>query len=233
MYNEEELFDGPRRGRMAQRGWHGRGGPGGHRRGGRMRRGEIRTALAGHTRRRARPRLRGDAAARGAQRRHLAAEPRLGLPHPAAVEDEGLVSSTERDGKRVFEITEAGRDGSAPTDQGRRWRPVRRGRQGLVVYGQLRETGWASCRHPPDREVGQRGADAASERDRAGRTQAAVPDPRRGLSSAGRLRRSTRVESASNFLGATSRYASSMMPATSSQSGSRSSRTPSQPRPPT
>jgi DNA-binding PadR family transcriptional regulator len=60
------------------------------------------------------------------------------------LEDEGLVRSTERDGKRVFEITEAGRaeaasrieqDGGAPWETtGRGSRP---GREARDAFGQL------------------------------------------------------------------------------------------------
>ena len=105
--------------------------PAGHRRGGRMRRGEIRTALAGRTRRRARPRLRGDAAARGAQRRHLAAEPRLRLPHPAAVAGR-RARHLDRAGRQArLRDHRSGPDRSDPPDRGRS--PVlRRGRQGVV-----------------------------------------------------------------------------------------------------
>ena len=60
------------------------------------------------------------------------------------LEDEGLVRSTERDGKRVYEITEAGRaeaasrveqDGGAPWETaGRGSRP---GREAREAFGQL------------------------------------------------------------------------------------------------
>jgi DNA-binding PadR family transcriptional regulator len=60
------------------------------------------------------------------------------------LEDEGLVRSTERDGKRVFEITEAGRaeatsrveqDGGPPWEtSGRGGRP---GREARDAFGQL------------------------------------------------------------------------------------------------
>ena len=233
MYNEEDLFDGRRRGRMAQRGWHGRGGPGGHRRGGRMRRGEIRTALLAHTRRRARSRLRGDAAARGA----AAAAPGGRAPAPS-------IPPCSIAGRRARHLDRAGRQARSSRSPKRAGpsspngpRSCRSGAPGRTtslvrVRATPRRRDRASCQASRQiAEVGQRGADPTRGRDRARRAQAALPAPRRGLSSRALCQRAS--SSASNFLGATSRYASSMMPATSSQSGSRSSRTPSQPRPPT
>ena len=161
MYNEEELFDGPRRGRMAQRGWHGRGGPGGHRRGGRMRRGEIRTALLSTL---------ADEPGHGYEVMQRLEERSGGTwrPSPGSVyptlqqlQDEGLVTSTERDGKRVFEITEAGRTelaertkvaGPAPWADDKAW---------SVFAAAARRRGGHLAGFASDREVGQRGADPA------------------------------------------------------------------------
>ena len=83
------------------------------RRGGRMRRGDIRTAVlailaeeAGHG---YEVIQRLEAKTEGAWR------PSPGSVYPTLqlLEDEGLVQSTERDGKRVYEITDAGREESA------------------------------------------------------------------------------------------------------------------------
>lgn len=55
------------------------------------------------------------------------------------LEDEGLVRSTERDGKRVFEVTEAGRAEAATRIEeagGSPWEQARRGGRG---HGELRE----------------------------------------------------------------------------------------------
>jgi len=138
MYNEHDRYEGRMRGRMNQRGWHGRGGPGGHRRGGRMRRGEIRTALLSAL---------ADEPGHGYEVMQRLEERSGGTwrPSPGSVyptlqqlQDEGLVTSTERDGKRVFEITEAGRTelaertkvaGPAPWTDDNAW----------SVFAQLRE----------------------------------------------------------------------------------------------
>ncbi len=97
---------GPRRGR----GWHDEGpdGPPWGRRGGRMRRGDIRTALLvvledgpGHGY---------DLIQRLEEKSEGAWRPSPGSVYPTLqmLEDEGLVRSTEREGKRTFELTEAG-----------------------------------------------------------------------------------------------------------------------------
>ena len=84
-------------------GWEGR------RRGGRMRRGDIRTAVLailveepGHGY---------DVIQRLEEKTEGAWRPSPGSVYPTLqlLEDEGLVRSVERDGKRVFEITETGR----------------------------------------------------------------------------------------------------------------------------
>ena len=81
---------------------------GGRRRGGRMRRGDIRTALLailveepGHGY---------DVIQRLEEKTAGAWRPSPGSVYPTLqlLEDEGLVRSVERDGKRVFEITDAG-----------------------------------------------------------------------------------------------------------------------------
>jgi DNA-binding PadR family transcriptional regulator len=135
MYNEQDTND-RRRGRMRERGWHGRGGP--HRRGGRMRRGEIRTALLatlaegpGHGY---------EVMQRLEEKSGGAWRPSPGSVYPTLqlLQDEGLVTSTERDGKRIYEITEAGRNeleqrtkdaGGPPWPTENQW----------SVYGQLRD----------------------------------------------------------------------------------------------
>ena len=138
MYNEEEQFDGPtplRRGRIDQRGWHGQGGPGGHRRGGRMRRGEIRTALLGAL---------ADEPGHGYEVMQRLEERSGGTwrPSPGSVyptlqqlQDEGLVTSTERDASRLRDHR-SGPHRARRADQGRRSRPLG-GRQGVVRFAQL------------------------------------------------------------------------------------------------
>ena len=124
------------RGRHRERegGW---GGP-------RMRRGQIRTALLA---------VLAEAPGHGydvmqnlEDKTGGAWRPSPGSVYPTLqlLEDEGLVRSTERDGKRVYEITEAGRaeaasrvehDGGAPWETaGRGSRP---GREAREAFGQL------------------------------------------------------------------------------------------------
>ena len=55
-------------------------------------------------------RLRNDHGGRGPHRRRLAPERRLDLPTLQLLEDEGLIEGTEAEGKRRFELTEAGRE---------------------------------------------------------------------------------------------------------------------------
>lgn len=107
--------------------------------GGRMRRGQIRTALLGEL---------AEAPGHGYELMQRLEEKsgRAWRPSPGSVyptlqmlEDEGLVRSVERDDKRVYEITEAGRaeyerraeeSGGSPWDEGERSRSPR---------GQLKE----------------------------------------------------------------------------------------------
>ncbi len=101
-FREEHGFRGRHRGD-----WDGR------RRGGRMRRGDIRTAVlvvlseeAGHGY---------DVIQRLEERTGGAWRPSPGSIYPTLqlLEDEGLLRSTERDAKRVFEVTDQGREEAA------------------------------------------------------------------------------------------------------------------------
>jgi DNA-binding PadR family transcriptional regulator len=97
-------------------GWRGRGrhrrgfGPGGPRRGGRARRGDVRAAILA---------LLGEQPMHGYQIIQELESRSNGLwrPSPGSIyptlqlfEDEGLVSASEVDGKRVFDLTTAGRE---------------------------------------------------------------------------------------------------------------------------
>ncbi|HUI47879.1 MAG TPA: PadR family transcriptional regulator [Acidimicrobiia bacterium] len=91
-------------------GWEGRGGWEGGRRAGRMRRGDIRTALLailveepGHGY---------DVIQRLEEKTGGVWRPSPGSVYPTLqlLEDEGLVRSVERDGKRVYEVTPQGRE---------------------------------------------------------------------------------------------------------------------------
>ena len=122
-------------------GGYERGRGGGHRRGrgGRMRRGEIRFALLAAL---------AEEPAHGYEIMQRLEEKSAGAwrPSPGSVyptlqmlEDEGLVRSTERDGKRVFELTDAGRaELGRRTDEagGPPWASER----ASAPYGQLRES---------------------------------------------------------------------------------------------
>src|SRR6195256_5823833 len=86
------------------------GWEGGRRRGGRMRRGDIRTALLailaeepGHGY---------DVIQRLEEKTQGAWRPSPGSGHPTLqlLEDEGLTRSLEREGKRVYELTDTGRE---------------------------------------------------------------------------------------------------------------------------
>ena len=129
-----------RRHRGRGRHWEREGGWGGPR----MRRGQIRTALLA---------VLAEAPGHGydvmqnlEDKTGGAWRPSPGSVYPTLqlLEDEGLVRSTERDGKRVYEITEAGRaeaasrveqDGGAPWETaGRGSRP---GREAREAFGQL------------------------------------------------------------------------------------------------
>jgi DNA-binding PadR family transcriptional regulator len=112
--------------------WHRR------RRGGRMRRGEIRTALLavlaeepGHGY---------EIMQRLEEKSEGAWRPSPGSVYPTLqmLEDEGLVRSIEREGKRVYELTEAGRTEAARRAEeagGAPWETDR----ASSSYGQLRE----------------------------------------------------------------------------------------------
>jgi len=132
------MYDDRRhRGRGRHRDREGWGGP-------RMRRGQIRTALLA---------VLAEGPGHGYDLMQTLEDKTGGAwrPSPGSVyptlqllEDEGLVRSTERDGKRVFEITEAGRaeatsrvehDGGPPWETaGRGARP---GREAREAFGQL------------------------------------------------------------------------------------------------
>ena len=104
------------------RGHRARLGGGGRRR---MRRGDIRRADPVGPRRGPGPRLRDHAPARGAQRRHLAAEPRFGLPDAADARGRGARSAPPR--RRRHADLRADRDRTR-RGRGRGQRPARRGR---------------------------------------------------------------------------------------------------------
>jgi DNA-binding PadR family transcriptional regulator len=110
MYEMDERGKRGPRAPRAGRGWRREGpdGPPWGRRGGRMRRGDIRTALLvvledgpGHGY---------DLIQRLEEKSDGVWRPSPGSVYPTLqlLEDEGLVRSTERDGKRIFELTDAG-----------------------------------------------------------------------------------------------------------------------------
>ena len=134
------------RGRMRERNGPIQGGRGhghgweGHRRGGRMRRGEIRTALLA---------VLAEAPGHGYEVMQRLEEKSGGVwrPSPGSVyptlqllEDEGLVRSTERDGKRVYELTDEGRAEATRRTEEAGGDPFAADRV-ASVYGQLRENG--------------------------------------------------------------------------------------------
>ena len=131
------------RGRMRERGGPMHGGRGHwepHRRGGRMRRGEIRTALLA---------VLAEAPGHGYEVMQRLEEKSGGAwrPSPGSVyptlqllEDEGLVRSTERDGKRIYELTEEGRAEATRRTEEAGGDPFAADRV-ASVYGQLRENG--------------------------------------------------------------------------------------------
>ena len=154
------------------------GGWGGGRR---MRRGDIRRAILFAARSDAGPRLRGHAPARGEQRRRLAPQPRVGLPHPPDARRRGLRAVRQRDGTRVYELT----DGRTETDGGSASRPgaappgmhgdgQRRQVRNEATFGQVA----AARQVTPGRQP--RTARACHRGPAAG-PQGALPDPRRGL----------------------------------------------------
>ena len=118
----------------------GRGHWEGHRRGGRMRRGEIRTAVLA---------VLAEAPGHGYEVMQRLEEKSGGVwrPSPGSVyptlqllEDEGLVRSTERDGKRVYELTDEGRaEATRRTEEA--GGDLFAADRVASVYGQLRENG--------------------------------------------------------------------------------------------
>ncbi len=152
---------GRRANRARERGdWGQHGGPP-WARGGRMRRGDIRTALLaalddgpGHGYELIQ---RLEAKSEGAWR------PSPGSVYPTLqlLEDEGLVQSTERDGKRVYEVTDAGRAEAATRigeAGGTPWEVA--GRDGRPS-GELREA--MGLLHLAAKQVGMAGTDAQRE----------------------------------------------------------------------
>ena len=169
--------EGPRRRRgMA----HGRGHQGRGR--GRMRRGDIRTAVLavlseepGHGY---------DVMQRLEDKTDGSWRPSPGSVYPMLqlLADEGLARSVERDGKRVYELTDAGRAETATADRGRRRHTVGSGepvRRELRPVARQRPA--AAHGRPPGGGVGTARTGRARGRDRARRTQAALRPPRRGL----------------------------------------------------
>jgi DNA-binding PadR family transcriptional regulator len=131
------------RGRMRERNGPIHGGRGhweSHRRGGRMRRGEIRTALLA---------VLAEAPGHGYEVMQRLEEKSGGAwrPSPGSVyptlqllEDEGLVRSTERDGKRIYELSDEGRAEATRRTEEAGGDPFAADRV-ASVYGQLRENG--------------------------------------------------------------------------------------------
>ena len=115
----------------------------------RMRRGDIRRAVLWALRP-ARPRLRVDAPARGAQRRRVASEPRLGLPDPADAGGRGTGPLRTARRHRTYELTDA---------------DARKRRRTLTTGGPLgrRERGRRTGSSPSARDrTGPAGGEAAS-----------------------------------------------------------------------
>lgn len=153
-------------------GWPG-GGPWGGRRGGRARRGDVRTAalllLAEE------PRNGYQIMQALEERSHGTWRPSPGSVYPALqlLEDEGLVRSTERDGRKLFALTDEGRryveergeDAPAPWDQmagdvsDDTWALIHTGREvGMAVF-QVMQTGSDAQRREAQRIL------AATRRD--------------------------------------------------------------------
>ena len=139
MYEETRGRRGPR-GSRAGRGWRHEGpdAPPWTRRGDRMRRGDIRTALLvvledgpGHGY---------DLIQRLEEKTDGAWRPSPGSVYPTLqmLEDEGLVRSTERDGKRTFELTEAGTAEAAERVAEAGGTPWELSGRGGRVHGELR-----------------------------------------------------------------------------------------------
>ncbi len=141
----------------------GPGGPRGrHGRGGRARRGDVRLAalllLAEEPRN-------GYAIMQELEQRTDGVwRPSPGSVYPALsqLEDEGLIRSTERDGNRVFEITDAGRQHLAerPDDAPAPWDAVGQGvpKEAFALFGQMRQLGAAAM------QVAQSGTPAQAEK---------------------------------------------------------------------
>ena len=108
------------------------------RRGGRMRRGEIRTALL--TALAEEPGHGYEIMQRLEEKSEGAWRPSAGSVYPTLqmLDDEGLVRSTEREGKRVYELTEAGRTEATRRTEEAGGPPWETGRADSA-YGQLRE----------------------------------------------------------------------------------------------
>jgi len=143
------------------RGRHGREAWAGGRRGGRMRRGAIRLALLA---------VLAEGAGHGYElMQRLEAKTGGGWrPSPGSVyptlqllEDEGLVRSEERDGKRVYELTDAGRAEAERRAEEAGGPPWDRGR-GSRAVGELREA--VGGLHVAARQVGHAADEARVER---------------------------------------------------------------------
>jgi DNA-binding PadR family transcriptional regulator len=154
------------RGERMRRGgpWaHGGGSDrfGGPWRGGRMRRGEIRTAVLA---------VLADEPAHGYQIIQTLEERSGGMwrPSPGSVypmlqmlEDENLVQAAEHEGKRVYELTDAGREEAAERLRGEGGPPWEHPGRGLS-HGELREA--TAKLHLAARQVGTTGTPAQAER---------------------------------------------------------------------
>ena len=141
---------------------HGGGRRGGRRGGGRMRRGEIRSALLA---------VLAEAPGHGYEIMQRLEDKSGGAwrPSPGSVyptlqmlEDEGLVRSREQDGKRVFELTEAGRTESERRTEAAGGPPWAIGGRADSPIGRLRES--VMQVHAAARQVGQAGDEAQVER---------------------------------------------------------------------
>jgi DNA-binding PadR family transcriptional regulator len=154
------------RGERVRRGgpWAHGGGPdrfGGPWRGGRMRRGEIRTAVLA---------VLADGPAHGYEIIQTLEERSGGMwrPSPGSVypllqllEDENLVQAAERDGKKVFELTDTGREEAAERVRdagGPPWEHAGRG----LIHGELREA--TAKLHLAAKQVGMTGTPAQVQR---------------------------------------------------------------------
>jgi DNA-binding PadR family transcriptional regulator len=141
---------------------HGHRRGGGRGRGGRMRRGEIRSALLA---------VLAEAPGHGYEIMQRLEDKSGGAwrPSPGSVyptlqmlEDEGLVRSAEADGKRVYELTEAGRTESERRTEAAGGPPWALGDRPNSPVGRLREA--VMQVHGAARQVAQAGDDANMER---------------------------------------------------------------------